>query len=545
MQLRFLSRQRRRLAALCLITLSSTAALAAPAPALFRVELQGATDQPVSGRLLLFAAEANAARAAAKGAEVDEVGGARFATSLTSVAAREVSRLAPGQSVSIDADELAFPDAFSKLPPGDYLMQAVLDVHHNYNYLGRGTGDLLSGVVSVHLPAATPPVITLTRRVPADDPWAKPWEGFPGLLTAQVRERLPQARAHAHTIDFQSPSLGTFWGRPVSMRGWVLTPPGYDDKAAARYPTVYYAHAGTMNADRVIGLLAMVYAAMAKGAMPPMIWVFPDDAGAGGTNEFADSANNGPWGRAFTAELIPHLEAEYRMDARPSSRFLTGHSSGGWASLWLQTHYPKLFGGTWSTSPDPVDFHAFLSADLYASDANVYHQRDGSPWPMIRVGGKPVGDMETYARLERVTGSYGGQFAAFEWVFSPRGADGRPMPMFDRDTGAVDPFVLAYWHDHYDIAHYLETQWPRLKPDLDGKIHLYVGTADTFYLDGSVRRMQGVLERLGAKAEVRFIPDKTHYDLYARGDDPIALLDDIAWQMYTLARPQMGRVRTQ
>lgn len=119
------------------------------------------------------------------------------------------------------------------------------------------------------------------------------------------------------------------------------------------------------------------------------------------------------------------------------------------------------------------------------------------------------------------------------------------MPMFDRDTGAVDPFVLAYWHDHYDIAHYLETQWPRLKPDLDGKIHLYVGTADTFYLDGSVRRMQGVLERLGAKAEVRFIPDKTHYDLYARGDDPIALLDDIAWQMYTLARPQMGRVRTQ
>jgi hypothetical protein len=225
------------------------------------------------------------------------------------------------------------------------------------------------------------------------------------------------------------------------------------------------------------------------------------------------------------------------MDGRPNGRFLNGHSSGGWATLWLQTRYPKIFGGTWSTSPDPSDFHDFTGVDLYAPNANVYHRPDGSAYPLVRDKGKVIASFETFARLERVLGEYGGQLASFDWVFSPRGADGRPVPMFNRDTGAVDPAVVAYWRDHYDIAHLLQANWPQLKPDLDGKIHLVVGTADTFYLDGAAHRLKAVLDGLHAKADFRFLPDRTHFDLYAIGKDRQGMLNQFSWEMYALARP--------
>ena len=356
-----------------------------------------------------------------------------------------------------------------------------------------------------------------------------------------MREALAAAHRHATLLDFVSPSLSAFWGRPIHMRGWVLTPPGYDAKASGRYPTVYYTQGFGGNNDRVMGPLSNVNAAMAKGEMPPMIWVFLDESSPTGTHEFADSVNNGPWGHALTAELIPQLESQYRMDGRPDGRFLNGHSSGGWATLWLQTRYPKIFGGTWSTSPDPSDFHDFTGIDLYAPDANAYRRPDGLAYPLVRDNARVLGTFEQFAKLERVLGSYGGQLASFEWVFSPRGRDGRPEPMFDRDTGAVDPAVVAYWRDHYDIAYRLQQQWPQLKADLDGKIHLYVGTADTFYLDGAAHRLQAVPDGLHAKSEFHFLPDRTHFDLYKQGEDRQALLKQISWEMYALARPDSTR----
>ena len=129
-------------------------------------------------------------------------------------------------------------------------------------------------------------------------------------------------------------------------------------------------------------------------------------------------------------------------------------------------------------------------------------------------------------------GHDGGQFRSFEWVFSPRGPDGTPMAMFDRTTGAVNPAVVAYWRDHYDIAHMIETHWPELKPDLDGKVHLVVGTADTFYLDGAAHRLDAAMKAVGAHANFTFLPNKTHGDLYERDGDKRALTKDIAWAMY-------------
>lgn len=502
------------------------------APSLFRVELGAASAKPVSGRLLLFAVDAATARAQAKDGKVEEVDSNMLDPTQTAIAAREVTHLVPGQGVTLDADAVAFPKAFSQLPPGDYLLQAVLDTHHDYNYSGRDAGDLVSPVVEVHLPAVMPRLV-LDQVVPGHDLWDIPERA----LSPTTKQHLAEAKAHLKPIDFVSPVLSAFWGRPIHMKGWVLLPPGYDASGKTTYPVVYHTHGytGGYRSEAMTGLT--MYGQMAEKAMPPMIWVLLDESSPTGTHEFADSVNNGPWGEALTTELIPSLEKQYRMDGKASGRFLNGHSSGGWATLWLQTRYPKVFGGTWSTSPDPSDFHDFTGIDLYAPHANVYHRADGTPYPLVRDHGKVIATFQQFAQMERVVGPYGGQMASFDWVFSPRGKDGRPEPMFDRDTGDVDPAVVAYWHDHYDIAYRLKTHWPQLKKDLDGKIHLYVGTADTFYLDGAAHKLKAVLDGLGAKSSFHFIPDRTHFDLYRIGDDRQGLMKEITWQMYAIARP--------
>jgi S-formylglutathione hydrolase FrmB len=272
--------------------------------------------------------------------------------------------------------------------------------------------------------------------------------------------------------------------------------------------------------------------------MPPMIWVMLDESIPQGTHEFADSVNNGPWGAALTTEFIPWLESKYRMDARATGRLLNGHSSGGWATLQLQVNYPKVFGGTWSTSPDPSDFHDFTGPDLYAANANLYHRADGSAYPIMRDKGQVVATLEQFAHLEEVLGPYGGQLASFDWVFSPKGKDGAPEPMFDRVTGNVDAHVVAYWHDHYDLAYLTQVNWAARGVDLKGRIHLIVGTADTFYLDGAAHKFEAVLDQLGAEPHFTYVADRTHFDLYMVEKDSMGLFDQIAKEMYAEARPK-------
>jgi S-formylglutathione hydrolase FrmB len=488
---------------------------------------------PKGGRLLIFAEPIATAEAAAKDGQLPPIDASPFEGAGSAVAAAEIARATPGETLDIDLDGIAFPQGFSRLPPGEYAVQAVLDVGRNYNYAGRGPGDLVSPVVRLRLPLDGPPPLSLDTVLPDHDPWTP----RPGANRETI-DHLAALHGHAEPIAFVSPALSAFWGRPVTMRGWVVTPPGYDPRGKATYPTVFYTSGFGGTAARLLtGPAATIYAAMASGRTPSMIWVLLDQSGATGTNEFADSVNNGPWGRALTEELIPSLERNYRMDARAKGRFLNGHSSGGWATLWLQTRYPKIFGGTWSTSPDPSDFHDFTGIDIYAPGANVYRAPDGSKRPLVREGGKVVGAFEQFTALEEVLGPYGGQERSFDWVFSPRGPDGRPEPMFDRVTGDVDRAVAAYWRDHYDIAHRIAANWPALKPDLDGKIHIAVGTADTFYLDGAAHRLQAVLDGLGAKSRFQFIPGRTHFDLYKIGDNPTGLLDTFTWEMYAIARP--------
>ena len=276
---------------------------------------------------------------------------------------------------------------------------------------------------------------------------------------------------------------------------------------------------------------------MAAGSMPPMIWVMLDESLPEGTHEFADSANNGPWGAALTTEFIPYLESKYHMDAKPTGRLLNGHSSGGWATLQLQVNYPNVFGGTWSTSPDPSDFHDFTGPDLYAPNANLFHRADGSPIPIFRDHGRVIATMQEFTQLEDVLGPYGGQISSFDWVFSPKSNSGAPAQMFDHQTGAVHPQVVAYWHDHYDLANTVETTWAQRGASLKGRIHLFVGTADTFYLDGAAHKFEARLKALDADPHFTYIPDRTHFDLYKVDKDYQGLFDQIAAEMYAVARP--------
>jgi hypothetical protein len=485
-----------------------------------RVTFSHDLSAPISGRLLLFAKQGSGD----KTVDIDLTHPAE-----TAIAAMEIQSAAPGSTVEMDGDQQAFPTALSALPTGTYELQAVLDVDHSYNYGGRHATDWQSDVVEVKdWPSNTEePVLTIAHH-PDSSAGDK-----------AMQSELAQAKPGVvEKAEFESPLLTRFWGRPIFLRAWVVLPPGYDAKAAATYPTVYWTHGfnATLASALVRGL--SIRKLMEDGKMPQMIWVMLDESVPQGTHEFADSANNGPWGAALTSEFIPWLEARYRMDAKPAGRFLNGHSSGGWATLQLQINYPRVFGGTWSTSPDPSDFHNFTGPDLYAPHANVYRRPDGGSYPIMRDKGQVLASMEQFAKLEEILGPYGGQMASFEWVFSPKGPSGAPEPMFDRVTGDVDPAVVAYWHDHYDLAHLVEERWSTDGPRLKGRIHLIVGTADTFYLDESARLFEARLQKLGAEPHFTYIPERTHFDLYKVGDDNFGLLSQIAAEMYAVARPK-------
>jgi len=462
-------------------------------PIHFRVKLAPElASAPQSGRLLIFLSSST---------KPEEELGIPFGPDAPPVwvTAREVTDIAPNASVDVYGNELSWPSPLAEAPAGDYQVMALLDVNHHYVYNQDTTN------------APRSKVVVLKQLDPA----------HAGVVDLTLTERKPDEAIKVDSpnemLDFVSPALTAFWGRPIHMRGVIVLPPNYST-SHMRYPTVYWTHGFGADLRVIAKYVAPRYAkSMASSELPPMIYVLLDESCPGGTHEFADSVNNGPWGRALTKELIPYLEKKYRMQARPSGRLLTGHSSGGWAALWLQVAYPTIFGGTWPTSPDPSDFRNFTGPNLRADPPqNMYHDPSGKPWPLVRMGDKEVMSVEEYARQEMVLGEYGGQFNSFNWVFSPRGQDGRPEQLFDRETGVVNAEVEKAW-EKFDIAEVLRKNASRLRPLLQGKIHLTVGTADTFHLDEPAHLLDATMKELGIKATFTFLPGKSHFDLYKDG----------------------------
>ncbi len=231
-----------------------------------------------------------------------------------------------------------------------------------------------------------------------------------------------------------------------------------------------------------------------------------------GHHVFADSATNGPRGTALVEEFIPYLERTFPLIADPRARLINGHSSGGWSSLWLQVTYPDFFGGTWSTSPDPVDFRDFQRINIYAPGENMFRDREGKLRPLARRGNMPILFYERFSLMDDVI-DWGGQLGSFEAVFSPAGKDGRPRKLWNRKTGAIDPDVAKAW-EAYDINLVLERNWPVLGPKLKGKIHIYMGGMDTFYLEGATKLLKESLLKLKSDAVVVIVPNRDHGTLF-------------------------------
>lgn len=425
------------------------------------------------------------------------------------VVARDVTNIPPGGEVEfwIAVDTLGYPLAFADLREGPYAIQAVARRALDSPNPGRGPGDAYSKPIAIDL---------------RPKPNASGGESAAELrLTEVVAERPFPETDRVKLVEIVSPSLSAFHGREVKIRAGVVLPkdmtaaPAHDaaptDAAAqpVRRPTLYFITGFGGDHRSARGMARFI---PDDGTADNVLLVVPDPTCYRGHSVFADSANNGPWGRALMDELVPEVERRFG-GAGPgpegnAKRYVTGISSGGWSSLWLAITYPDRFAGCWSHCPDPVSFHDFQRIDLYRDGSNMYQDEQGAKRPLARQGDRVILWYENFVKQEIVMGP-GGQIHAFEAVFSPRGKDGEPVPLFDRQTGMVDIRTARAW-EAYDIEKVIERGWADLGPRLQGKLFVYAGELDTFYLEGAVVRLRATLERLGSDAHIEVVPGMDH-----------------------------------
>jgi S-formylglutathione hydrolase FrmB len=400
--------------------------------------------------------------------------------------ALDVKGWEPGKPLTVGASASGYPSTLEKLEKGTYYVQAVMDFGRGMSF-SAAPGNGWCTAVKYELDPATGGLVTLR-------------------LDKVYAERKFNESDRIKLVDIESKLLTAFHGRPTRLRAGVVLPASWHKETGRKYPVVYEipGFGGTH-------LMAPLRRNFTDVAGVEMLWVVLDPACPLGHHVFADSVNNGPCGQALVEELIPHIEKNFRGVGTPGGRFVTGHSSGGWSSLWLQVTYPDTFGGVWSTAPDPVDFRDFQRIDISKPGANMFVDADAKPRPVARRGDKPVLFYQPFSDLEEVMG-HGGQLGSFEAVFSPRATDGRPAHLWDRRTGQVDPDVARAWQD-YDIRLKLERNWKTLGPRLAGKIHVYTGGSDTFYLEGATRLLGESLKKLRSDAVVEIFPGKDHATL--------------------------------
>lgn len=400
--------------------------------------------------------------------------------------ARDVSGWKAGEPMRIDAKADGFPDRLDRIPPGKYAAQAVLRLNPDTHRIGDGEGNAYGPVEHVRIdPGCEEPIALKIDRVVA-----------PRRFPASDRIKL---------VELRSAKLSAFHGREITHRAAVILPEDLvGEERPAKRPALYIIPG--FGGDHFMAPRFVEERRLGMGR--DLVRVVLDPDCGTGHHVFADSPTNGPRGTAMVEEFIPFIERTFPVVADPRARLLNGHSSGGWSSLWLQVTYPDVFGGTWSTSPDPVDFRDFQRIDLYAAGENMFKDRDGRRRPIARMGRLPVLWYEPFSRMDDVIGR-GGQLGSFEAVFSPLDRDGRPRRLWDRSTGAIDPEVARAWEPH-DIRLVLERNWPALGPKLGGKLRVITGGLDTFYLEGAVSLLRESLARLGSDAVVEIVPDRDH-----------------------------------
>ena len=420
-----------------------------------------------------------------------------------------VAGLAPGGEVRLAGDAVAWPGPIDGFR-GTFDVQAVFKRNRQDASI-LAPGNVVSEVVRVDLDPSKDDRIELS------------------LKAAVPPVQLPES-PDLVLIDEPSSMLTRALGRPTSHRAVVVLPPGYHDVNHARrmWPTIYMIPGfggGLRAAAEIRRLMAMPGAA---SSVPQAVHVVLDPNGPFGHHGFADSVMNGPRGAALVQELIPALEERFRLVRTPEARLLTGHSSGGWSSLWLQLTNPDFFGGCWSSAPDPVDFSAFQQNDLFR-DANLFTDGQGEERASFR---RPVGSLEKVLMTVREemgmehaidpAGGSGQQWDAWFAMFgTPDPATGMPARLADPASGAIDRKLVEDAWSSYDMARLVERRWNRLWPVLRDKVRLVVGDRDDFYLERAVRRFKEKVETLRSATQaepaagkpsgfIEIVPEATH-----------------------------------
>ena len=431
----------------------------------------------------------------------------------------DVEGWAPGAPILFDASVLGYPrDSLAEIPAGTYWVQALL---HRYETFQRADGHVV--------------------KLPMDRGEGQQWNRAPGNLFSTPRSiAVDPAQPASWTIELdqvvppieappssryvkheriQSKLLTDFWGRPMFLGAHVLLPEGFDSHPEARYPLIIFhghfpATIGGFREEppdpelepeyserfhwegynRTQQEYAYAFYREWTGPDFPRVLVveiqhanpYYDDSYA------VNSANLGPYGDAITYELIPYLERKYRGLGAGWARFLYGGSTGGWEALAAQIFYPEEYNGCYAACPDPIDFRAYTTVDIYTHDNAYYHEGAWGrvPRPAHRdYLGHIHATVESMNRMELVLGSRGRsgqQWDIWQAVYSPTGADGYPQPIWDKRSGEIDRQVAATWRERYDLSHILHRDWPELGPKLQGKIHIYVGDMDNYYLNNAV-----------------------------------------------------------
>ncbi|RMF60586.1 MAG: hypothetical protein D6743_14745 [Calditrichaeota bacterium] len=439
----------------------------------------------------------------------------------------DVDGLQPGQPAVVDESAFGYPiHRLSRVPPGDYYVQALLHIYETFHrsdghvvklpmdrgegqHWNRAPGNLYSTPRKIHLDPAQSGTIAvkLDRKIPPiPDP--------------------PETRYIRH-VRIKSKLLSEFWGRPMYLGAHVLLPEGFDTHPEARYPLVIdhghfpYTFSGfreeppdpnlkpeyserfhLQGYNKIVQEYAYKFYQEWTGPdFPRVLLVKIQHANPYYDDSYAvNSANVGPYGDAITYELIPYIEKKFRGIGAGWARFLYGGSTGGWEALAVQIFYPDEYNGCWAACPDPIDFRAYTLVNIYRDD-NAYYVEGPfkrTPRPGHRnYLGEVNATLEDMNHRELALGTHsrsGDQWDIWEAVYSPVGEDGYPKRIWDKLTGKIDHEVAAYWREHYDLRYILQRDWATLGPKLVGKIHIYCGDMDNYYLNNAVYLMEEFLE---------------------------------------------------
>ena len=433
-----------------------------------------------------------------------------------------------GETIALGEGADGYPRAsVEDIPPGAYYVQAVFDRYDDFT---------LSNGKTVSLPASWAAGRNWRREpgnlysVPQEITITPTEGGTIRLLLDQINPEItpPEDTSYVKHVEIVSERLSEFWGREMKLGAHVLLPHGFEDNPDARYPLLifhghypedfdgfrpepptpdleceYSARFDLPCYNRTVQEEAHAfYKQWTSGDFPRVIIVKIQHANPYYDDSYAvNSANLGPYGDAITYDLIPFIEERFRGLGEPWARFVYGGSTGGWEAMAAQVFYPDEYNGAYIACPDPIDFRAYMTINIYEDD-NAYY-REG---PFGRVArpahrnhlGHVSATVEDVLRYEGSLGDKhrsGDQIDIWEAVYSPMGEDGYPRPLWDRDTGEIDKDVAEYWRENYDLRHILERDWETLGPKLQGKLNIYTGDMDNYYLNNAVYLTEEFLRR--------------------------------------------------